>query len=237
MQFSVDGQPPVSDLIKERLPRTLMLLIIAQTMAVLIAVPWALFAASRADKAVDKVSTVTSFLFIAIPNFGLAVILKYLFSLKWSFFPLIFNAADPFWTRVWQLVLPAMALALPVGSVYQRLLRTDLITHLAGGLHPHCTFERRLQAQRAVQARIASVALFVRHDLRNQHGRAARWFPDRRTDFHHPGLGGSAIVEAILREDFPVVLAIVMIVTAAFVVINILVDLLYSLIDPRVRSA
>jgi peptide/nickel transport system permease protein len=48
---------------------------------------------------------------------------------------------------------------------------------------------------------------------------------------------GSAIVEAILREDFPVVLAIVMIVTAAFVVINILVDLLYSLIDPRVRSA
>ncbi len=48
---------------------------------------------------------------------------------------------------------------------------------------------------------------------------------------------GQAIVEAILREDFPVVLAIVMIVTAAFVIINILIDILYSLIDPRVRAS
>ena len=64
VQFSVDGQPPVSDLIKERLPRTLMLLIMAQMMAVTLAVPWALIAASRADKPVDKVSTITSFLFI-----------------------------------------------------------------------------------------------------------------------------------------------------------------------------
>jgi peptide/nickel transport system permease protein len=54
--------------------------------------------------------------------------------------------------------------------------------------------------------------------------------------FRIPGLG-SAIVEAILREDFPVVLAIVMIVSIAFVVLNILIDVFYSLIDPRVRDA
>ena len=54
--------------------------------------------------------------------------------------------------------------------------------------------------------------------------------------FRIPGLG-SAIVEAILREDFPVVLAIVMIVTITFVVLNVLIDILYSIIDPRVRAS
>lgn len=236
VQFSADGQPPVSELIKERLPRTLMLLIIAQTMAVLIAVPWALFAASRADSAVDKVSTITSFLFIAIPNFGLAVILKYFLSIRFEIFPLTFNAGDPFWTRVWQMIMPALALALPAASVYQRLLRTDLIT--------------TLQEDYILTARSKGVSkrsVLFKHALRPSLFSFVTIFGINvgallggslivEQIFIIPGLG-SAIVEAILREDFPVVLAIVMIVTAAFVVINIAVDLIYSLIDPRVRAS
>jgi peptide/nickel transport system permease protein len=236
VQFSVDGQPPVSDLIKERLPRTLMLLIMAQAIAVTFAVPWALIAASRADKPVDKVSTITSFLFIAIPNFALAVILKYLFSLKFAIFPLIFNAADPFWSRVWQMVLPALALALPAAAVYQRLLRTDLIT--------------TLQEDFILTARAKGVSkrsVLLKHALRPSLFSFITIFGITtgallggalvvEQIFLIPGLG-QAIVEAILREDFPVVLAIVMIVTAAFVIINILIDLLYSLIDPRVRAS
>jgi peptide/nickel transport system permease protein len=236
VQFSVDGQPPVSDLIKERLPRTLMLLIMAQLMAVTLAVPWALVAASRADKPVDKASTFTSFLFIAVPNFALAVILKYLFSLKFEIFPLIFNATDPFWSRVWQMVLPALALALPAAAVYQRLLRTDLIT--------------TLQEDFILTARSKGVSkrsVLLKHALRPSLFSFITIFGITtgallggalvvEQIFLIPGLG-QAIVEAILREDFPVVLAIVMIVTAAFVIINILIDLLYSLIDPRVRAS
>ncbi len=236
VQFGADGQPPVSNLIKERLPRTLMLLLIAQTMAVLIAVPWALIAASKADKALDKVSTITSFLFIAIPNFGLAVILKYVLSIKFSIFPLVFNAGDPFWSRVWQMIMPALALALPVASVYQRLLRTDLIT--------------TLQEDYILTARSKGVSkrnVLFKHALRPSLFSFITIFGINtgallggalivEQIFIIPGLG-SAIVEAILREDFPVVLAIVMIVTAAFVVINVVIDLVYSIIDPRVRAS
>ncbi len=235
VQFSTDGQPPVSELIKERLPRTLMLLIMAQLMAVIIAVPWALIAASRADQVVDRASTVISFLFIAIPNFGLAVILKYIFSIRFSIFPLAFNAGDPFWTRVWQTFMPAMALALPVGSVYQRLLRTDLIT--------------TLQEDFILTARAKGVSkrnVLFRHALRPSLFSFITIFGINtgallggsliiEQIFLIPGLG-TAIVEAILREDFPVVLAIVMLVTTAFVVINILIDIIYSVIDPRVRT-
>jgi peptide/nickel transport system permease protein len=234
VQFSNDGQPPVSDLIKERLPRSAMLLVMAQAMATLIAIPWSLWSASKANKAVDKASTFSTFLIIALPNFALAVILKYLLSIKFSVFPLTYTASDPFLTRVYQMFLPALTIALPAAAVYQRLLRTDLIT--------------TLQEDFILMARSKGVSrrdVLFKHALRPSLFSFITVFGINtgaliggslivETIFRVPGLG-SAIVEAVLREDFPVVLAIVMIITAAFVAVNILVDILYSLIDPRVR--
>jgi peptide/nickel transport system permease protein len=235
VQFSIDGEPPVSNLIKERLPRTLMLLIMAQTMAISVAVPWALLAASKADKAVDKISTVTAFLFIAVPNVGLAVILKYLFALKFSIFPLIYSASDPFWSRVWQMMLPAISLALPAAAIYQRLLRTDLITTLQEDYiltaRSKGVSKRNVLFKHALRPSLFSFITIVGITT----GALLGGSLIVEQVFIIPGLG-SAIVEAILRDDFPVVLAIVMIITAAFVMINIFVDLIYSLIDPRVRA-
>jgi peptide/nickel transport system permease protein len=235
VQFSNDGQPPVSDLIKERLPRSAMLLVMAQAMATLIAIPWSLWSASKANKAVDKASTFSTFLIIALPNFALAVILKYLFSIKFSLFPLTYTASDPFVTRVYQMFLPALTIALPAAAVYQRLLRTDLIT--------------TLQEDFILMARSKGVSrrdVLFKHALRPSLFSFITVFGINtgaliggslivETIFRVPGLG-SAIVEAVLREDFPVVLAIVMIITAAFVAVNIAVDILYSLIDPRIRK-
>ena len=79
VQFSSSGQPPVSDLIKERLPRTLELMAVAQIIAVSIAIPWSVLAASRANRRTDKISTVTAFAFVSIPSFAMAVILFYFF--------------------------------------------------------------------------------------------------------------------------------------------------------------
>ena len=235
VQFSEDGQPPVSSLIWERLPRSVTLLLMAQTMAVLISIPWALFSASRANKPVDKLSTFTTFLLIALPNFALAVILKYLFSIRWELFPQAFVANDPFVTRLYQLVLPALTLALPAAAVYQRLLRTDLIT--------------TLQEDFILTARAKGVSrsgVLFKHALRPSLFSFVTIFAINtgaliggalivENVFLIPGLG-RAIVEAILREDFPVVLAIVVLISAAFVLINLLVDVIYSMIDPRVRT-
>ena len=235
VQFSRDGAPPVNDLIAERLPRTLALVLMAQVMATIMAVPWALWSASKADKAIDKASTAVTFLFVAIPSFALAVIMKWLFTLKWPVFPQTYIATDPFWDRVWQTFLPALTIAIPAGAVYQRLLRTDLIT--------------TLQEDFILTARSKGVSkpgVLFKHALRPSLFSFVTIFGITtgaliggalvvEQIFRIPGLG-SAIVEAILREDFPVVLAIVMIVTLGFVVINILVDIVYSFIDPRVRE-
>lgn len=234
VQFSNDGQPPVSNLIKERLPRSAVLLVMAQLFATVIAVPWSLWSASKANSAVDKASTFSTFLIIALPNFALAVVLKYVFAIKFSLFPLTYTAGDPALSRLYQLVLPALTIALPAAAVYQRLLRTDLIT--------------TLQEDFILMARSKGVSrrnVLFKHALRPSLFSFVTVFGINtgaliggalivETIFRVPGLG-STIVEAVLREDFPVVLAIVMIITAAFVAVNILVDILYSLIDPRVR--
>ena len=234
-QFSKAGEPPVTDLIKERLPRSALLLVMAQLMAAILAVPWALWSASRANSISDRVSTFSTFLIIALPNFALAVILKYVFAIKLGWLPQTFNAADPFLSRVGQMFLPALTIALPAAAVYQRLLRADLIT--------------TLQEDFILMARSKGVdrrGVLFKHALRPSLFSFVTVFGINtgaliggalvvETIFRVPGLG-SAIVEAVLVEDFPVVLAIVMIVATAFVAVNIVVDVLYSLIDPRVRA-
>jgi peptide/nickel transport system permease protein len=233
-QFSKSGEPPVSDLVSERLPRSAMLLVMAQLMATLIAIPWALIAASRANKPVDRFSTFTSFLFIALPNFAFGVVLKYLFSIKLGWFPQSYNAQDSFLQHIWQMFLPALTIALPAAAVYQRLLRTDLIT--------------TLQEDFILMARSKGVSrrdVLFKHALRPSLFSFITVFGINtgaliggalvvENIFLVPGLG-RAIVEAVLVEDFPVVLAIVMIVAATFVIVNVLIDVIYSLIDPRVR--
>ncbi len=233
-QFSKTGEPPVTDLIKERLPRTAVLLLMAQVLATVISIPWALWSAAKANSAVDRLSTLSTFLIIALPNFALGVVLKYVFAIKLGWFPQTFVASDPFPTRLWQMFLPALTIALPAAAVYQRLLRTDLIT--------------TLQEDFILMARSKGVsrrAVLFKHALRPSLFSFVTVFGITtggliggslivETIFRVPGLG-SAIVEAVVTEDFPVVLAIVMIIAAAFVAVNIFVDVVYSLIDPRVR--
>ena len=135
VQFSSSGQPPVSNLIKERLPRTLELMAVAQLIAVALAIPWSVLAASRANKRTDKASTITAFAFVSIPSFAMAVILFYIFSIRLDVLPDVYYATDRFWGfthdhRLIQLILPGFTLGLVAAAGYQRLLRTDLITTL-----------------------------------------------------------------------------------------------------------
>ncbi len=240
VQFSTDGQPPVLNLVKERLPRTLQLMVIAQILALAIAIPWGVFAASRANKASDKVSTFVAFGLVSLPNFALAVILFYIFAIKLDWLPDTYEATDPFWGfthghRLIQLILPAFTLALPIAAVFQRLLRTDLITTLQEDFilmaRSKGVSKRRVLFGHALRPSMFSVLTLFGINAATLIGGSLVV----EIYFRIPGIG-TAIVEAVLREDFPVVLALVMVITLAFVLLNFLVDLLYTVLDPRVRS-
>lgn len=224
----------VSTLVGQSIPITILLMILAQIIAIVVSVPWALATASRAYKPSDRISTIVSFGMLGIPVFALSVAMFWLFSVRFDIFPTRYSD-DSFFDRIWSLTLPAVVLAIPLIAVYQRLLRTDLIS--------------TLQEDFIAMARAKGLSkwrILFRHALRPslfslitvfgiQTGALIGGSLVVETYFTLPGIG-AAIVEAIIRDDFPVVLAVIVIITVIFVVTNFFVDLLYSVLDPRVRS-
>ena len=223
----------VSEEIGRQLPVTIQLMIYAQILSLLISVPWALWSASRANRAVDKVSTIVSFGMLGIPVFALAVIMFWLFAVRFDVFPTRFDD-ETIGSRLNSLFLPAVVLAVPLIATYQRLLRTDLISTLQED------FIAVARAKGLPQWRV-----LVRHALRPslfslltvfgiQTGALIGGSLIVESYFSVPGIG-AGVVEAIIRDDFPVVLAVVVVVTVIFVVVNLFVDILYSFLDPRVQ--
>lgn len=226
---------PVSEIVANRLPITLRLVVFASVIALGISIPWGVASAYRANRGFDRASTIGSFGLLAIPNFALAVILLYLFALRWQIFPSRYESGDWF-TELKSLFLPALALGASLVATYQRLLRTDLIT--------------TLQEDFVHMARAKGMSdrhVMYRHALRPSMFSLITVFGINtgaliggtlviETIFSIPGVG-SELVEAVIRSDAPVVMALVAIVAAGFVFINFFVDLLYGWLDPRVRSS
>jgi peptide/nickel transport system permease protein len=207
----------------------------ALVLSLVISVPWALYAAYRANRPFDRLSTVGSFGLLAVPNFAVGVIFFYLFAVRWQFFPTRYED-DTIFSQFKSLFLPSLTLALPLAATYQRLLRTDLI----GTLQEDFVHMARAKGMPARH-------IMVRHALRPSMFSMITVFGINtgallggtlvvERIFGVPGIGGEA-VKAIVRDDFPTVLAIVVIIVTAFVVLNMFVDVLYSFLDPRVRSA
>lgn len=231
---SFQNDQPVSEVIREKLPETLVLVVMAQILALGVSIPWGVAAAYRANRAFDRTSTVGSFGLVSIPVFALGVILLYLFALRWQVFPSAYED-DTVGGLVYSMILPALTLSLPLSAVYQRLLRTDLITTLqedyvhmarAKGLTPI-----RIMFRHALRPSMFSVVTVFGVNTGSLIGGSL--VVERI--YGIPGIG-SEVVTAVIRDDFPVVLGIVVIVAVGFVMINFFVDLFYSWLDPRVRT-
>lgn len=223
------------ELVKNRLPQTLKLVIYAQVIALGVAIPWGVSTARRANRGFDRASTIGSFGLLSIPNFALGVLLLWLFALRWEFFPAAYD--DDSWLQeLKSLTLPAATLGLGLAATYQRLLRTDLITTLQDDF-VHMARAKGMPAR----------WIMYRHALRPSMFSVITVFGVNtgaliggslviEQIFFIPGIG-AAVVEAVLRQDQPVVVVLVALIAVAFVVVNFFVDLFYGWLDPRVRTS
>jgi peptide/nickel transport system permease protein len=167
-----------------------------------------------------------------MPNFALAVVLFYFFVVKWEVFPSRFEDGDLV-SRLHSLVLPACTIGLPLSAIYQRVLRTDLITNLqedfvlmakAKGLS-----DRRIMFRHVLRPSLFSMVTVFGLSASAAIGGSIII----EQIFSIPGLG-RALYEAVVRDDFPVVLGSIVVIATGFVVINLAVDLVYSYLDPRI---
>ena len=215
-------------LIVARLPATLQLTVTAMLLAIVLAVPLGVLAATRRGGPIDLLAMSVALVGQSVPNFWLAIMMILLFAVSWGLLPTSGRGG------VAHVVMPAAAIAINLMALLTRLVRSTMIEMLS---------EDYVRTARAKGLR----ELFVtsRHALPNaliplvtvvglQFGYILGGAVVIETIFTWPGVGLFTI-QAILNRDYPVVQAAVFILATAVVLINLVVDLLYVWLDPRIR--
>ncbi len=228
---------PVSELIMDRIVVSLPLATFSLVLSTVIAIPVGIYSASHRGKSADTVAMGAAQLGVAIPNFWFALLLVYVFAVGLRLLP---SGGFPGWgSGIWggfkALLMPAIALALPQAAILARVTRSALIEVLS---------EDYIRTARAKGLKKRDV--LWQHALRNamipvltilglQFAFLIAGTIIIENVFYLPGLG-RLIFQAITQRDLIVVESVVMLLVATVVVINLLVDLSYALIDPRLRD-
>ncbi len=227
----------VAHAIGTRLPVSLQLALYAQVIALALAVPLGICAGYQEGKVADRLISSGAFAVLAVPHFVLGLLLILLFAIQLRWLPA--TGYVPFQTNPWgnlrSLVLPALTLALVEAPVYLRLLRSDV----AGTLRQEFITVARAKG-------LSDKQVLLRHALRPSSfslitvmginvGHLIGGAVIIETLFALPGVG-RLLIEAITKRDFITLQGVVLFIGVAFVVVNGLVDLLYVLLDPRLRN-
>jgi len=234
--YSLRDHTPVLDVLLQKIPVTLELTVFSFIIALLIAIPVGILSATRRGKFSDYVSTFLALSGISLPSFWLGILLIYFFAVKLHWFPP--SGYVPLSQNIGQslllMVLPAVSLGTRLSAELMRLLRSSLLevlqadyirTGYAKGL-----LERSVVIGHALKNALIPVVTVGGMQLATFFGGAVI----TETIFGIPGVG-QLVVNAILTRDFPVVQGAVLFMAFMVVVINLLVDIVYSIIDPRIK--
>ncbi|AIK32848.1 MULTISPECIES: ABC transporter permease [Bacillus] len=235
--YSLQNHRPVLDLIVERLPATIGLMGSSLLVSFVIAIPLGLFTGVKKNSIFDRIVNFISYVGISMPVFWFALLLIYLFSLKLNLLPSMGMRTvgqDSVWDIVQHGILPCMVLAFQNISVYMRYIRSSTIQQLE---------EDYVQIQYAYGA--SKKTVLFNHVLRNVLIPIITIFglsiPSlvggafiTETVFSWPGLG-SLGVNAIFRFDYPIIMAITLLSSFMLILGNLIADILYGVVDPRIR--
>ncbi|MFZ5540384.1 MAG: ABC transporter permease, partial [Pseudomonadota bacterium] len=233
---SIFTKLPVSTLIAQRIEPTLALTVCTLIVAVSLAVPLGVIAAARAGGWIDRVVMAVSVMGFSVPVFVIAYGLILLFAVRLDWLPVqgYRSLAEGFGPFIRHMILPSVALGIVYMALIARITRATMLdvlaqdyvrTATAKGLAPGTVLTRHALKNAAVPIVTIigiGVALLIGGVVVTE------------TVFAIPGLG-RLTVDAILRRDYPIIQGITLLFSAVYVLVNLLVDLSYSLFDPRIR--
>lgn len=219
---------PVFDEIAQRLPHTIDLALAAMSVAILLAIPLGIVGALYRGRAIDQAAMTVSLVGISMPNFWLGPLLAIVFAVSLGWLP-VSGTGD--WRH---LVLPAVTLGAALSAILARMTRASLIEELRE-LYVLAARARGLSQTRAV----------LKHALRNslipvvtilglQFGAVLTGTIITETIFSWPGIG-RLLIQAINFRDYPLVQGCILFIATTYVLVNLLVDLAYGWLDPRIR--
>lgn len=219
---------PVTRVIAERIPATIELALAALLVAGLIAIPLGIVAALRENTVLDNASVLFSLLGVSMPNFWLGPLLIILFSIELGWFPVSGRGG------LGNLVLPAVTLGTALAAILSRMTRSSLLERLG---------EEYLNVARAKG--LPEWKVILKHALRNalipiitvmglQFGALLSGAIITENVFSWPGIG-TLLINAIEARDYPLVQGCVLFISLSYVLVNLLTDLFYGWVDPRIR--
>jgi peptide/nickel transport system permease protein len=254
--ISIRSRRPVSDELQERFPATIELALAAMLFSVLLGIPLGYAAAKRHGTVVDHASLLASLLGVSIPIFFLAILLKYIFALELGLLPtvgrqdvlinvdhptgfyvldaLIAGNFEAFFDALEHLILPAIALGSIPLAIIARITRAAVLdvqnedyvrTARAKGLAPRIVDTRHV---------LRNALLPISTIIGLQTGLLLSGAVLTETVFAWPGMG-TWLVEAIENRNYPVLQGGILFLAVIFVLVNLIVDLSYALINPRIR--
>ncbi len=210
-------------------PHTLNLSILSMFVAIIIAVPIGIISALKHNTLIDYFSMTGAMIGVSMPNFWLAVLLMLFFSLRLGIFPVYGGGGG-----IETLILPAITLGTGMAAMTTRLIRSSMLDVL---MQEYIEFARAKG--------LSGWKVLNRHALKNafipvitylglQLGWAFEGAVIVENIFARPGVG-SLLYDAVLARDFPLIQGIVLYITVVFVFVNLMVDILYVFIDPRIK--
>ena len=232
VSYNISKNTPISQLVQARLPISIQIGGMAVTLGALVGLVLGIIAALKRDTIFDTVATIISVIGVSVPSYVFALALSYTFGFKLRWFPMLFSAKDIFGSSV----LPSVSLSMFTMASIARFTRSEMIEVLDS--------DYMLLAE---SKGISGPALIFRHALRNALipiiTVLAPLIVDLMTGslvvekiFAIPGVG-SLLVTAIQSNDYNVVIGLSFIYSAMYIGIMLVVDLLYGIIDPRIRLA
>ena len=233
---SIRNREPVIENVGRRIRPSLQLAGLAMAISLAVAVPVGILSAARRNSAVDRVGTSFALFGICMPNFLLALLLIFVFGVTLRWLP-ISGYVDPFeepWDGLRSLALPAVTLGLALAAVVTRTLRSSMLEAL-GEDYVRTARAKGLSEGRVVRLHVLRNALIpVVTVLGLQLGTLIGGAVITEYVFALPGVG-RLVVDAVFARDYPLVQGVVLLIAAGFIATNLVVDLLYGLIDPRIR--
>jgi peptide/nickel transport system permease protein len=230
-------QEPVKDLILEKLPVTAELAGLAMLVALAIGVPAGIVAAVKHDSAVDYAATMVALWGISTPNFWLGILLILLFSVTLGWLPAsgFVPPTESLRQNLLTLIMPAFVLGNAIAAVMMRHTRSAMLQVLSAD------YVRTARAKG-----LSQVSVIIRHALRNalipvvtlgalEFGALLSGAVLTEQVFTIPGFG-KLIVDAVFNRDYAVVQGVVLCTALAYILLNLVADIAYALIDPRLRT-
>ncbi|HEX6594861.1 MAG TPA: ABC transporter permease [Bacillota bacterium] len=232
---------PVQTLIKERLMNTVYLGLFSLFITLIVSIPIGIYSARNQYSMFDYGSTTFAFLGLAIPNFFFGLIAIYMLSIKLDWFPAQGTISNTNITgiqeikeRIHHLILPGITIGLASTASYMRYMRSEVL-HVLGS-----DYIRTARAKGMSQRNV-----LYKHTLRNalipiitlmgfELGALLSGAIITEQVFNYPGLG-TLFINAVLNRDYPVTMAIALLLGVAILVGNLLADIFYSIVDPRIR--